>query len=242
MENKTFLSQWVNQETPAAQGSAKQHEFSVYVPPLLDTLAMIGAKNIIDFQADEGVISVAFCAQAPDNHATFVPPSAEDDLGGTFRKMAEDITKSARENGQVTLTASAADINDGMADAILFNNILGCQGCVENVDLILEQAERLVKKGGHALVTVPNPDGGVFSSYTCTNLPSDKKHGGTYDFQMRGEEDVFKNLYLTKEGLTEMFAKHGFNLVSEKEIADKPYQSLQSEQPAFRQYLFMKPA
>jgi hypothetical protein len=241
MEKKTFLGQWVGKDFPAIQGPAKQHEFSIYIPPLMEMLASIGAARIVDFQADEGVVSVAFCSVAAERSATFVLPQAIDDPQGAFRAAAEDITKDMRETGQITLVASVSDIKSASADAILFNNILGCQGSLENVGSAVNIAAQAVKQGGHAIVTVPNPADGKFSSYSCTNLPSDGGNGGIYDFQMRDENDVFVNLYLTEEGLKGIFQKKGFEFVRRQDIADQPWQGYASTKPAFRQYLFIKP-
>ncbi|HEY8191059.1 MAG TPA: hypothetical protein VIG74_01445, partial [Alphaproteobacteria bacterium] len=190
----TFLNQWANMSSPAAQGPAKQHEFSVYVPPLIDLLVNTESRKIVDFQADEGVNAVAFCVLSPQHSATFVLIPPDGDPGGAMADMTRDITADMRSEGQLTLAASLDEIEAASADAILFNNILGCQGCVENIEPILDGAARVVKPGGYAIVTVPNPDGGAFSSYSCSNLPSDRAHGGTYDFQMKGEKDVFVNL------------------------------------------------
>ncbi len=240
MSVPTFLSQWVKETGPAAQGPAKQHEFSVYVPPLMEMLARLGASSIVDLWADEGIVSAAFCAQTPQNMSTFVLPSAMDDPHGSFREMAEAITASFREAGQIRLVADIREIDPASADAILFNNILGCQGSLENIDLIVGMAADVVKPGGHAIVTVPNPDGMEFSSYSCSDLPPDRCHGGTYRFQMRGEDDSFVNLYLTKKGLSRIFDEHGFSLIADKDIHDRPWQAKVSEQPAFRQYVFEK--
>jgi hypothetical protein len=236
----TFLKQWAGADAPAAQGPAKQHEFSVYIPPLMATLNAVGAKTIVDFQADEGVVSAAFCAQVPENRSTFVLVAPQDDPGDTMRRMAENITDDMRKGGQVTLAASLSDVAHASADAILFNNILGCQGGLENVEAIIAAAPDVLKPHGYAVVTVPNPDGGNFSSYSCMNLPAGGAHGGTYDFQMRGEKDVFRNLYLTEQGLRDVFARHGFAHRETVEIADKPYEGVQAAVPAFRQYLFQR--
>lgn len=236
----TFLSQWANISSPAAQGPAKQHEFSVYVPTLMSLLVETEARNIVDFQADEGVNAVAFCAMSPQHNATFVLIPSEGDPGDVMADMARDITADMWKEGQVALAASLDEIKTASADAILFNNILGCQGCVENIEPILDGAARVVKPGGYAIVTVPNPDGGAFSSYSCSNLPPDRAHGGTYDFQMKGEKDVFVNLYLTQDGLSETFARHGFTLVKTQEVADLPYEGVVAAAPAFHQHLFRK--
>lgn len=236
---KTFLEQWV-QGNPVAQGQAKKHEFRIYIPPLLDKLDTLAAQNIVDVQADEGVVSVAFCMQAPGNHAVFVTPQAADDPEGTFRKMAEEITAPARKRNKLTLAASLDDVATASADAILFNNILGCQATLENIEDLAQQAGRIVKPKGHAIITVPNPQGGVFSSYSCDNVPPAGAHGASYDFQMRGEDAVFKNLYLSAQGLKDTFARQGFETLFKTKVWDKAYAGVRSHKPAFFQYVLQK--
>lgn len=237
--SKTFLGQWVS-ENPVAQGPAKQHEFSIYVPPLLETLYDMKIRSIVDFQADEGVVSTAFCAQSPLNSAIFVPPNPVDDPEGIFRKMAEDITAPMRAPGQIQIVATADEIASASVDAILFNNILGCQATLDNVETLAATAGRLVKTGGYVLITIPNAHGGEFSSYSCTNLPPEDAHGETYDFQMRGEDSVFKNLYLSIQGLRETFRRHGFDTLVGMPVSDKVYNGVRSEKPAFYQYAASK--
>ena len=237
--SKTFLEQWVAGNA-VAQGPAKQHEFDIYIPPLLETLHALKVRNVVDFQADEGVVSVAFCAQSSLNSAIFVPPNAIDDPEGAFRKMADDITTPMRETGQVRLVATADDIADASADAILLNNILGCQATLENVEAIAATAGRVVRKGGYVMITVPNAHDGEFSSYTCTNLPPRDAHGEMYDFQMRGECSVFKNLYLSPEGLGKIFRRHGFDTLIGRDITDREYQGICSQKPAFYQFTACK--
>ena len=233
--SKTFLEQWVAGNT-VAQGAAKQHEFNIYIPPLLETLRILKARSVVDFQADEGVVSVAFCAQSSLNSAIFVPPNPIDDPEGTFRSMAENITSPMRETGQVRLVATADDIADASVDAILLNNILGCQATLENVEMIAATAGRVVKQGGHVIITVPNAHGGEFSSYSCSNLPPKNAHGSTYDFQMRGEDAVFKNLYLSVKGLRELFKRHGFDTLVGTPVMDQAYDGVRSKKPSFHQY------
>ena len=237
--SKTFLDQWVADKA-VAQGPAKQHEFGIYVPPLLETLHGLKIRDIVDFQADEGVVSVAFCAQSSLNSAIFVPPNAIDDPEGTFRKMAENITAPMRKTGQIRLVANADDIKSASADAILLNNILGCQATLENVEAIATTAGRVVKQGGYVIITVPNAHGGEFSSYSCSNLPPKNAHGSAYDFQMRGEETVFKNLYLSVKGLREIFKRHGFDTLAGTPVKDRAYEGVHSKKPAFHQYLASK--
>lgn len=236
---KTFLEQWVNGD-PIAQGPAKQHEFKVYIPPLLDRLEILDAQRIVDVQADEGVVAMAFCMQSPEHHATFVTPQAVDDPEGTFRKMAEEITAPGRKRNKLTLAASLDDVSNASADAILFNNILGCQATLENVEELAQQAGRIVKPQGHVIITVPNPQGGVFSSYSCENVPPVGAHGAQYDFQMRGENSVFKNLYLSAQGLKDTFARHGFETLYKTKVWDKAYAGVRSHKPAFFQYVLQK--
>lgn len=237
--SKTFLEQWVAGDA-VAQGPAKQHEFNVYIPPLLEKLSALNVRSIVDFQADEGVVSVAFCAQFPGNSAVFVPPNPVDDPEGVFRKMAEDITAPLRKTGQVQLVAGPEDIKTASADAILLNNILGCQATLENVETIAATAGRVVKPDGYVVITVPNAHGREFSSYSCDNLPPKTAHGETYDFQMRGENAVFKNLYLSWEGLRDTFKRHGFAALESTPVPDRAYEGRCAKEPAFYQYAARK--
>ncbi len=237
----TFLNQCFNTADPAIHSPAKRHEFTLYIPPALHLLESMEAREIVDFQADEGVMSLAFCKAGADNHAVFVLPPAEADPDGLYGAMADHVTTDMRDEGRLRIVATTAEIADSSADAILFNNILGCLGSLENVEIAITEAERVLKPGGHAIVTTPNPQGGFFSSYRCMNVPERDDHGATYDFQMRGEDAVFVNLHLSKRGLAETFRHHGFGDPLKVIVPDSPYEDLvNSERPAFFQYVFQK--
>lgn len=242
-----YLSQWVDEKTGAMQGAAKQHEFDIYIRPLIDTAKRLGVCNIVDYQADEAVAAKAFCNAVPHGHATFVLIPRAFDPQKDFLKATLRISHELRRAGRIDIVADAASIPSGSAEAILLSNILGCQGDLRNVHGVIQEANRILKAGGHAIVTSPNPMMGEFSSYTCSDVPeSENCHGDSYKFQMKqGVEEqnapgVYDNVFLTPNGLRHDFRAAGMIMESQTEICDQSWQGFASRHPAFIQQVFTK--
>ncbi len=221
------LSQW---EIPVGEdlSEGKKKEDAAIYPHIARALQEIKAEHVLGLIADEARLEHYLVQEVPTmkcaTHLT---------LKGAFEAAARHTCERGHDK-RVRLSLEKEETQAHSQDAVVMNMILGCVATPkdhQNMTRMMDLSAHYLRAAGKLLLVRPNPKGGRFDTYVCTTPKKDLRAGDSYQFIVKGLEDLgeMDNLYSPDNLLKRFLEASQFEMGVTQEL---PYPGQKEHQPA----------